>query len=164
MKSTVKVLLLLTFCGAMLVQAQISSFKHVIVVIQENRTPDNLFQGLCAAPFGNSKSCSASPTGSQYDIQRSQWLDSSSSTGITNPIPVSLDNNYDPSHRHGAFTTSCDWDTATGVCRMDGAAGEDCTGTCPTRAAYHYVTNMGSLLNPYLTMATSYGWANYMFQ
>ena len=29
---------------------------------------------------------------------------------------------------------------------------------------YHYVTNLSSILNPYLTMATSYGWANYMFQ
>ena len=25
-----------------------TSFQHVIVVVQENRTPDNLFQGLCA--------------------------------------------------------------------------------------------------------------------
>ena len=27
--------------------AQITSFQHIILVIQENRTPDNLFQGLC---------------------------------------------------------------------------------------------------------------------
>ena len=27
--------------------ASASSFQHIILVIQENRTPDNLFQGLC---------------------------------------------------------------------------------------------------------------------
>ncbi len=163
MKTTIKVLLLLVFCGAMLAQAQISSFQHVIVIVQENRSPDNLFQGLCTPPFGNSKSCSTSPTGSQYDIQTSKWLDKTSSTGTTNPIPVSLDNNYDPSHSHAAFTGMCDLNTA-GVCQMDGAASNDCNGTCPTRPAYHSVTNANSILNPYLTLATSYGWANYMFQ
>ena len=40
---------LLLFFGALLAHAQISSFKHVIVIVQENRTPDNLFQGLCAS-------------------------------------------------------------------------------------------------------------------
>ena len=27
--------------------AQIANFTHVVVIVQENRTPDNLFQGLC---------------------------------------------------------------------------------------------------------------------
>ena len=26
-------------------------FKHVVVIFQENRTPDNLFQGLCHLPL-----------------------------------------------------------------------------------------------------------------
>jgi phospholipase C len=164
MKTTIKVLFLLVLCGANLAPAQISSFKHVIVVIQENRSPDNLFQGLCTTPFGKKTSCSTTPTGSQYNIQTTNWLDNTSPGGTIVPVPVSLDNNYDPSHRHGAFTTTCDWNATTQVCRMDGAAGDDCTGTCPTRPAFHYVTNLGSILNPYLTMATSYGWANYMFQ
>ena len=38
--------LLLICVGAVGVQAQITSFKHVVVIVQENRTPDNLFQGL----------------------------------------------------------------------------------------------------------------------
>ncbi len=151
-------------CFATLLPAQISSFKHVIVVIQENRSPDNLFQGLCSPPFGKKGSCSITPSSTQYNILTSNWLDNTSSTGTTTPMPVALDNNYDPSHRHGAFTTSCDLNTATGICRMDGAASDDCTGTCSTRFAFHYVTNLGSILNPYLSMATSYGWSNYMFQ
>jgi phospholipase C len=164
MKTTARVLFLLSFCGAALSQAQISSFQHVIVIVQENRSPDNLFQGLCTPPFGKKTSCSITPTGSQYNIQTTNWLDKTSSTGTTTPIPISLDNKYDPSHRHDAFTTTCDLNTTTGVCKMDGAASIACTGTCPTKPSFHYVTNLNSLLNPYLTIATSYGWANYMFQ
>jgi phospholipase C len=163
MKTTAGVLFLLGFCGATRARAQITSFRHVIVIVQENRSPDNLFQGLCTPPFGKKTSCSLTPTGSQYDIQTSMWLDKTSSTGTTTPIPVSLDNNYDPSHSHAAFTGMCDLSTS-GVCQMDGAANNDCNGTCPTRPAYHFVTNANSILNPYLTLATSYGWANYMFQ
>src|ERR1039458_3871199 len=117
MKPTAKILFLLTFCGAMLAHAQISSFSHVILVIQENRSPDNLFQGLCTSPFGSSKSCSITPTGSQYDIQTSNWLDKTSSTGTTKPTTVPLDNDYGPSHRHLAFTNMCDLNTKTGVCK-----------------------------------------------
>ncbi len=164
MKPATKVLFLLSFCGAMLAHAQISSFQHVIVIVQENRSPDNLFQGLCTSPFGSSKSCSTSPTGSQYDIQTKNWLDKTSSTGTTNPGTVPLNNYYDPDHTHLAFTNMCDLNTKTGVCRMDGGANNDCTGSCPKRPPYHYVTNSTSILNPYLTLATSYGWANYMFQ
>jgi phospholipase C len=163
MKTTAKVLWLLSFWGAMLAHAQISNFSHVIVIVQENRTPDNLFQGLCSSPFGTSKSCSTSPTGSQYDIQTKNWLDKTSSTGTTNPTTVSLDNAYDPRHTHGAFTSMCD-KNSSGACKMDGGANNPCTGTCPSKPPYHYVTNANSILNPYLTLATSYGWANYMFQ
>jgi phospholipase C len=162
MKLTAKLLFLLCFCGAM--RAQISNFQHVIVIVQENRTPDNLFQGLCLAPFGNSTSCSTTPTGSQYNIQTKDWVDKTSATGTTQPAQVKLENNYDPDHAHLSFTKTCDLNTKTGACRMDGGAGDDCTGTCPTRPPYHYVDNSTSILNPYLTLATSYGWGNYMFQ
>ena len=65
--------------------AQISSFQHVVVIFQENRTPDNLFQGLCSAPFGSADSCSTNPTASQYNIQTTNWLDKTSPTGVTQP-------------------------------------------------------------------------------
>ncbi len=164
MKIKALCLLILCLCGMPLAQAQITNFQHVIVIVQENRSPDNLFQGLCTAPFGNSKSCSTTPTGSQYDIQTTNWLDKTSSTGTTKPTLVALNNTYDPDHSHLSFTNMCDLNKTTGACRMDGAANNDCTGTCPKRVPYHYVDNSTSILNPYLTMATSYGWANYMFQ
>jgi len=85
-------LLLFGLCASIYAHAQISHFDHVIVVFQENRTPDNLFQGLSTAPFGSSISCSPHPTGSQYNIQTSKWLDHTSSTGTTNPGTVELVN------------------------------------------------------------------------
>jgi phospholipase C len=165
MKGLVRAPLLLLCCSLWTIVAhtQISSFTHIIVVIQENRTPDNMFQGLCSSPFGTSKSCSTNPTSSQYDILTSNWLDKTSSSGVTQPESIALANNYDVSHSHDGFITTCDINSA-GVCRMDGAADTDCTGTCPTHPHYKYVDNSTSILNPYLTMATSYGWANYMFQ
>jgi len=163
MKLAARSLLLLGFCGTIFAHAQISNFQHVIIVFQENRTPDNLFQGLCSAPFGTSSSCSTKPTGSQYDIQTKNWLDNTSSTGVTQPGIVQLDNVYDLSHVHKYFTAMCDVNTS-GVCRMDGAAGVLCTGTCLKHPQFKYVSNAKSNLNPYLTIATEYGWANYMFQ
>jgi phospholipase C len=154
---------LLGFCCAPSAQAQVSNFQHVIVVFQENRNPDNLFQGLCRPPFGTAKSCSTAPTGSQYDIQTSNWLDNTSATGIRQPGTVPLASNYDITHTHKAFTQLCDLNSE-GACRMDGAAAIWCSGTCPSNPAFHYVSNTNGILDPYLTLATQYGWANYMFQ
>jgi phospholipase C len=41
--------------------------KHVVVIFQENRTPDNLFQGLCKAN-GGVPGCSTTNTAGAYDI------------------------------------------------------------------------------------------------
>jgi len=148
-------------CGAL---AQISSFQHVVVIFQENRTPDNLFQGLCSAPFGSANSCSTSPTSSQYNIQTGNWLDKTSPTGVTQPARVKLANKYDLSHAHSGFVAQCDRDPVTGACKMDGSAGVHCSGTCSPQPQYRYVDNTSGTLTPYLEMATQYGWANYMFQ
>src|SRR6266513_3739939 len=92
---------LLLLFGTLFAQAQISSFKHVIVIVQENRTPDNLFQGLCRPPFGTRESSSTAPNANQYNIQTSNWLDKHSLTGVTQPLPVPLGNTYDLNHSHG---------------------------------------------------------------
>jgi len=47
---------------------------------------------------------------------------------------------------------------------MDGSAEVKCSGKCPATAQFRYVDNSGGILNPYLQLATQYGWANYMFQ
>src|SRR5690348_5437956 len=130
MKSILNIVLVI--CAlAVAAQAQISNFKHVVVIVQENRTPDNLFQGLCSPPFGSATSCSTTdPT--KYDIQTSNWLDKTSATGFTQPKGVALANQYDLSHAHTAFTAMCDSTGGAGfpACQMDGAAGIHCSGTC----------------------------------
>jgi phospholipase C len=149
--------------GSVCTEAQISSFQHVIVIVQENRTPDNLFQGLCSPPYGSSRTCSTKPTGSQYDIKTSNWRDKTSSTGITQPASTPLANAFDPDHTHASFLSTCDLNAGS-ACKMDGAALGGCTGTCPASAQFGYVTNSTGILDPYLDLATQYGWSNYMFQ
>ena len=150
--------------GLVTAPAQISHFEHVLVIVQENRTPDNLFQGLCAPPYG---ACAVPPTSvAPYDIQTSNWK---GKNGTIQPSPVALDNTYDLYHTHQAFNAMCDIVAANPpTCRMDGASGVGCfsnPGTsCPPLPEFKYVDNSTGILNPYLTLATQYGWANYMFQ
>ncbi|MBZ5600037.1 MAG: hypothetical protein LAN83_17135 [Acidobacteriia bacterium] len=152
---------------AALAHGQIASFKHVIVIFQENRTPDNLFQGLCAPPFGDSSSCSTTPTGKQYNIQTKDWRDKHSPTGVTQPAPIPLVNQYDFRHNHSAFVLQCDKD-AKGRCRMDGAGDVACfpVSACndTPHPQFRYVDYQDGAMDPYLELATQYGWANYMFQ
>ena len=150
--------------------AQISAFKHIVVIVQENRSPDNLFQGLCAHPFGDSTSCSATPTGRQYNIQTTNWLDKTSYTGFTQPAPIPLANTYDLGHGHiHAWKDQCD-KNSDAKCVMDGAALVECKplSECTkfTHPQFRYVdyTKPAHQLDPYLILATQYGWANYMFQ
>src|SRR5271165_477487 len=154
----------LSCCAGLVSSAQISKFQHVVVIVQENRTPDNLFQGLCSPPYGSASSCSSTPSASQYDIQTANWLDNSSPTGVTQPGTIALANQYDLNHAHNAFTGMCDLDAAKGACKMDGASTVACGGTCLPTPQFRYVMNAFGILNPYLDLATQYGWANFMSQ
>ena len=156
--------LLPVWLGTFTAAAQIPKFQHIVVIFQENRTPDNLFQGLCSAPFGSAASCSTSPTSRQYNIRTRDWLDQHSSSGLTQPAPVPLANQYDLSHAHSAFVAQCDKDPITSACKMDGSGDVKCSGTCPAKPQFRYVANTDNTVTPYLQLATQYGWANYMFQ
>jgi phospholipase C len=154
---------LLWVFGTVLAHAQISRFEHIVVMVQENRTPDNLFYSLCLPPFGTSTSCSTTPTGSQYNIQTSNWLDKQSPSGTTQPKPVPLGNGYGLDHTHDAFVVQCDAN-AKGACAMDGAGDVKCLLACPAKPQFAFVENTTGTLDPYLQLVTQYGWANYMFQ
>jgi phospholipase C len=108
MKLAARGLLILAGLGSIAARAQISNFQHIVLIVQENRTPDNLFQGLCAPPFGSAASCSITPAPGQYNIQTANWLDKSSLSGSTQPASVPLAGNYDLSHLHVAFGQMCD--------------------------------------------------------
>lgn len=156
--------LVLFSLGLSSTQAQISKFQHIVFIVQENRTPDNFFQALCIPPVGSVNSCSTTPSSKQYDIQTSNWLNKKSSTGITQPIGVSIISSFDMNHGHSGFTDECDVNTATGVCRMDGQASNFCSQPCPANSQFDYVENIDGVLDPYLAMVKQYGWANYMFE
>jgi phospholipase C len=147
--------------------------QHVVIIFQENRSPDNLFQGLCIPPYGSASACSTNPTASQYDIASSGLA----SNGLIIPLmPIDLGtagtngnpDNYDLAHLHQDFVYMCNLN-ASGVCQMNGAnqIPYQCTkGTvgCPPPPHFQYMYVYPSDVAPYLTMAQTYTFADHMFQ
>jgi phospholipase C len=115
-------------------------FRHVVIIVQENRTPDNLFNGLPGA-----------------DTVRS----GRNSKGQTVPLsPVSLAAPYDIQHTHDSFLKEYDGGKMDGFDRVNSG----CNGRCPPKhvRAYGYVPH--SETQPYFAMATRYAFADRMFQ
>jgi phospholipase C len=126
--------------------------QHVVVIFQENRTPDNLFQDPVLISRG-------------ADIANS----GEDSTGHTIRLKkVNLAVDYNPGHTHGAFNHMCDLNSATGQCQMDGAdlipvACNDGATDCPAPdLQFGYVDP--SQVQPYFQMAEQYTFADRMFQ
>ncbi|MGA2003230.1 MAG: alkaline phosphatase family protein [Terriglobales bacterium] len=185
MKPTLKaVALLVAALTPISVHAQYGAnpIKHVIVIFQENRTPDNLFQGLCAAN-GGVPGCSVSAKGT-YDIATTYV----NADGQTVPLlPVGLATNFDLDHSHGGpklDSTVSGWNfeylnqgitnkPGANVPSVCGANIYGCVVPANNYSQFMYVYNTqitnsngnkGGLLDPYITLATTYGWANRMFQ
>jgi phospholipase C len=180
MKSTLRVLSLLAAAGLAATSVHAATpFKHVIVIFQENRTPDNLFQGLCTANHSK-PGCGTLPT--QYDIVDTYMNSKGASEKL---LPIGLANNFDLDHSHGGPDlngTTSGWAFEYLHQGLTGALGENvpplcgtnifgCTG--PTSSQFMYVYNSpvtnsdgskGALLDPYITLATTYGWGNQMYQ
>jgi phospholipase C len=152
-----------------------AQIKNIIVIVQENRTPDNLFHYLtpaCPLPANASglEACTLAPvTAGCYNIASCGVSNQSGKPVAVKLKPVPLAGSGLPQHSHWSFEKMCDPDPATLVCRNDGAWQI----TSPTAGSYAYVTNpavtnyngsAGHLLDPYLNFAKEYGWANYMYQ
>src|ERR1700674_666686 len=111
--------------------------QHVIIIFQENRTPDNLFQGLPGADIASS---------------------GTNSKGVVIKLmPLPLANRFDLDHSHLAFTTEYDggkmdgWDNGNIRCRK----------ACrPTAFGY---TPKAQIM-PYWQMATTYTFGDRTFQ
>jgi hypothetical protein len=168
--SKISLLLFLFWLGAVQASTQtipVGTFKHIIIVVQENRTPDNLF-GAGSAP-GPCGATSRFEPG--VDIQRDGYGFVYTAAGtllhelICNmSLPLSAwDQNLvtpqtiDPDHSFIGLGT----DYAKG--RLDGFCHEydasSFVGVCPS---YSFVQE--SDIEPYFEIATNYGFANYMFQ
>jgi phospholipase C len=93
MKSAVKALAFLTVLGAALAHAQsLPNFQHVIIVIQENRSPDNLFGGAVAAA-GYPPGFPTLPSGVDIGPLKSD------------AVPWCLGACFDPDHGNNAWTS-----------------------------------------------------------
>jgi len=185
-KSSLRVLL--PFAAALVAttahaQYGITPIKHVIVIFQENRTPDNLFQGLCTANDGV-PGCSGSGAKGTYDIASTY----ENADGQIVPLtPVGLATNFDLDHSHGGPNlngTISGWNfefknqgipgkPAANVPAVCGADIFGCVVPANNYSQFMYVYNTpvtnsngtrGGLLDPYIALATTYGWANRMFQ
>lgn len=170
---------LLTVCLGTLAHAQYppeNPIKHVVVIVQENRTPDNLFQGLCGfgAGCGNASN--------QYNIS-STYVDATHKRQPLQPVglatPFDLDHSYGGPNLNGTISGFNFEYANRGVASSPGVpvppiCAPDVFGCAvPGSSQFMYVYNSpvtntdgskGGLLDPYLTLATRYGWANRMFQ
>lgn len=119
--------------------------KHVVIIFQENRSPDNLFHDQNLINAG----ADIASTGQ-------------SSTGTVTLQPVPLVTVYDFPHNHASFLAA--WNNGV----MNGAdlEGVDCpgggTGCAPANPQYQYV--QASDVQPYFTLAETYTFGDRMFQ
>ena len=118
-------------------------FKHIVVIIQENRTPDNI--------FGSNPSFEAG-----VDIATS-GVDSK---GATIPLTAApLGSCWDLLHTHKAFELS-----------LTRGADKDAVGQhkggciVPPHPQFTYIDNSRGQAQPYFDIASNYGFANRMFQ
>jgi len=150
---------------------------NVVIIFQENRSPDNLFYGLCIPPYGSASMCGSPATSTQFEIQTSNWLNNQVAGGVTQPQAIDLGttgelgnfDNYDIGHTHAAFKDLCDLNTVTNQCAMDGdnLIATSCTTgamNCPPppNPGFYYVYPED--VAPYLAMAQTYTFADHTFQ
>jgi len=122
------------------------TFKHIVVIFQENRTIDNLF--------------GSNPTfESGVDIARSGL----NSKGQTVPLTaVPLASCYGEDHSHTAFVQMYDTGKMDGADKITPGPNPGCK--VPPNSQFKYVDNSTGTVQPYFDLATQYGFANRMFQ
>jgi phospholipase C len=116
----------------------VTPIQHVVVIFQENRTPDNLFQGLPNADIASS---------------------GINSQGQVIPLaPAAMKAAFGGGHDHLSFLLM--WDNG----KMDGAdkIPVGCNGPCPPNPMFTYVRPSDTA--PYMQLAQQYTFGDRMFQ
>ena len=131
------------------------TIQHIIVVFQENRTPDDI--------FGSNPSFEPG-----VDITKPDDPKITCHGERLNLTPLPLEQScVDPGHGHSSFVVMCDLDPRTQVCKMDGACDEGGSNQCLKKvrktAPYSFVDNSKKTVQPYFDIARWYGFANRMF-
>jgi phospholipase C len=141
-----KIALLATLLSLGLAARAAPAFKHVVIIFQENRTPDNLFGSAPTFEPG-------------VDLATS----GQNSKGETIPLqPVSIASCYDVSHSHSAFVAMYHNGKMDGADKVQVSYGGSCA--TPPNAQFAYADNSSGDITPYFTIAEQYGFANRMFQ
>lgn len=121
-----------------------TAIQHIVIIMQENRTTDNLFHDPVLIQRG-------------ADIASGGY---NSKGRFIKLMPVHLNNHYDLRHMHADFESEYDRG------KMDGAdlISIDCKslGHCPPNPQFKYV--YGKDVAPYFQMAETYVFADHMFQ
>jgi phospholipase C len=136
-------------------------FSHIVIIIQENRTPDDLFGG---APVAPSSKCGGFNGFTRFiDLANGGPNNYSGHKGCSSLTKVKDLNTGGGTHSNKDWQGQ--WDNGA----MDGACNPntDPTANCgessgPPNPPYVYAEK--NIVQPYLDMAENYGWANYMFQ
>jgi phospholipase C len=118
-------------------------FQHIVIIFQENRTPDNLFHDPILIKAG-------------ADIA-SSGVNSAGQAVLLLPVPLAA--TYDPDHSHRAFMQMYNGGKMNGAGRIAVACGNQ---TCPVEANFRYVR--ASDVEPYFRMAEQYTFGDRMFQ
>ncbi len=129
------------------VGASPAKIQHVVLIVQENRSTDNMFQD----PVLIRRGAAIAQSGQ----------DSNGNTIQLQELDIAA--GFNPAHGHHAFDLMCDLNSVTGQCQMDGA--NLIPVTCPQgiqNCVYSYVNP--SEVQPYFQMAETYTFADHMFQ
>jgi len=118
-------------------------FKHIIIVFQENRTPDNLFGSNPAFEPG-------------VDIASAGV----NSRGVTVKLTARpLEDCYDIAHTHASFEFAL-----TQGFDAEPIIQNSCKVPLPANPKFKFVDNSTRTVQPYFDIAANYGFANRMFQ
>jgi phospholipase C len=127
-------------------------FQHIVVIFQENRTPDNLFQDPVLVSRG-------------ADIA-SSGLNSTGQTIPLSPIDLgttgSSPQNYDLSHANAAFVSMYDGGKMDGANLIPCSPAANCPPNAHTNPQYMYVKPAD--VQPYFALAEQYTFGDRMFQ
>jgi len=124
-----------------------SPIKHVVVIFQENRTPDNLFQDAVLISRG-------------ADIQ-SYGVDSQ---GNKIPLtPTTLGTYYDLGHGHGAFLAMYDNGKMDGADKVSVTCNPKAPPPCPPPNPWFQYVDANDAA-PYFQLAETYTFGDRMFQ
>ena len=120
--------------------------QHVVVIFQENRTPDNLFQDPVL-------------------ISRGADIASSGVNSLKQTItlsPIALANNYDLSHAHSAFEKMYDGGKMDGADLISITCAAGNPNCAPANPQFMYVNQTD--VQPYFALAEQYTFGDRMFQ